>query len=206
MSAIKFPVTPETYAKVDMLSKPATAARPETIPFVYFDSQDLATNWATQSFFATPQTDKTLGNIEQGGQMPADTYFQIWSFNLDFLVGAVDVGATADAVNDLLGILYTARAALQLTIANKTYGPIPLTYLHSSGRATITIANSDATATDIVNFAQTEQPDGGYWVDGAIILPPSQSFSVQIIGAPVTLTATRKVRLSMAGVKYRPIR
>lgn len=201
---LKFPVRPMNYPEVNALSKPASASMPETIPFVYFDTQTLATNWTSASFFATPQNDRTLGNIEQGGQMPADTYFQIWSFNVDFLNPAFANTATPDIANDWLQILYGARAALQLTIANKQYGPVPLTFLHASGGARLTIAS--APVATVVNTAQAEAPDGGYWVDGAIILPPSQSFSVQLIGVAAALVASRQVRISMAGVKYRPVR
>jgi hypothetical protein len=204
--SLKFPVRPMTFGEVKMLASPASALQPEVIPWAYYDTQTLASLWTSASFFATPQNDRTLGNIEQGGQIPADTWFQIWSFNLDFLIPAVDVNATAEAVDDVLQILYGARAAMQLTIANKNYGPIPLTFLHGSGGARVTLANSDATATTIANHAQNEAPDGGWWVDGAIILPPNQSFTVQLIGNSAALNASRQVRLSMVGVKYRPLR
>lgn len=204
--SIKFPVRPEGYNTMKNLSEPQSAGQPETIPWVYFDTQTIASAQARQAFFAVPQNDPTLGNIEQGGTVPADTYFQVWSINVDFLLAAAEVAATATAVNDLLQILNGSRAILQFTIANKNYGPLPLSFCHASGGIRATIANSDATATDVVSLGQNEAPDGGWWVDGAIILPPRQSFSVTVTGVAAVLTATRNVRLSMAGVKYRSVR
>lgn len=204
--SLKFPVRPVGFSTVQALSQPASASQPEVIPWVYYDTQTLQSNWTRASFFATPQNDQTLGNIEQGGTIPADTFFQIWSFNLDFLISAAAAAATPEVVNDLAQILFGARATLNLTIANKNYGPVPLSYLHASGGLRVTIANSNATATNVVNFAQNDQADGGYWVDGAIILPPNQSFTVTLTGVAAALTASRQVRLSMAGVKYRPVR
>lgn len=202
--SLKFPVRPVGFGDVRALSMPASSGQPEVIPWVYYDTQDFVSNWTRVSFFSTPQNDQTLGNIEQGGTIPADTYFQIWSFNLDFLVAATETGAATNIVNDLAQILYGSRAILNLTIANKNYGPLPLTFLHSSGGIRAVIANPPAAT--LVNFAQTEVPDGGYWVDGAIILPPNQSFTLTITGVAAALSATRKLRLSMAGVKYRPVR
>lgn len=204
--SLKFPVRPANYGDVKLLSEPPLANVPEVIPFVYYDTQDFTSNWTRLSFFATPQNDPTLGNIEQGGTMPVDTYFQIWAFTLDFLEASVENGATPDAVNDLLQIMNGARATLQLTIAAKTYGPVPLSFVHSSGGIRAVLSQSEAALTGVFNTAQNYDADGGWWVDGAIILPPRQSFSVTISGVAAILTAPRKARLSMAGVKYRSIR
>lgn len=202
-NGLKFPVRPKNYAEMQMLSNPQSAGQPEAIPFTYYDTQSLASNWTTASFFATPQVDKTLGNIEQGGQMPADTYFQIWSFNLDFLIPAVD--ATGNGINDILQILYGARATMQFTIASKTYGPVPATFLHASGGVRATFAQAGTTDGATI-YGQNEGPDGGWWTDGAVVLTPGQSFSVQLFGVAAALTASRYARITMAGVKYRPVR
>jgi hypothetical protein len=205
--SLKFPVRPKNFADVAALSTAASASQPETIPWVYYDTQDFVSNWTRVSFFATPQNDRTLGNIEQGGTIPADTYFQIFSLNVDFLIAAsASTAAPAAAIaDDLAQILFGSRAILNLTIANKNYGPIPLTYCHSSGGLIIDWQGTPAAAA-ILNFAQNAPADGGYWVDGAIILPPNQSFTMTVEGVAAALVATRKVRLSMAGVKYRPVR
>lgn len=204
--SLKYPVRALNYPEVKALSEPATAGQPEVIPWVYFDTQDFVTNWTRVSFFANPQNDPTLGNIEQGGTMPADTYFQVFSFNVDFLVSSVVTAATPTQVNDLLQIMNGARATLQFTIANKNYGPLPLSFCHSSGGIKATLSQSEAALAGIFNYGQNADPDGGWWVDGAVILPPRQSFSITVIGVAAALTATRSVRFSMAGVKYRSVR
>lgn len=206
--SIKFPVRPEGYNTMKTLSEPQNAGQPETIPWVYFDTQTIATAQARQAFFAVPQNDPTLGNIEQGGTIPADTYFQIWSINFDFLVAASAQGAAGAApiVNDLANLLFGGRGTVQLQIANKNYGPWPLSYCHASGGLRIDWQYPEAAAQTVLNFAQNQGPDGGYWTDGAIILPPNQSFVFTVSWNGLVLTTSRQVRMSMAGVKYRPVR
>ena len=205
--SLKYPVRPKNFGEVQQLASPASAAQPETIPWVYFDTQSFTTNWTRVSFFAVPQNDPTLGNIEQGGTIPADTYFQIFSINFDFLIAASDTTVAPDAaiVDDLAQILFGARATLTLSIASKIYTQLPLTYCHSSGGLVIDWQAVPAAAA-VLNYAQNYPADGGYWVDGAIILPPNQSFTMTVSGVAAALTATRLGRLSMAGVKYRPVR
>lgn len=202
----RFPVDPRNYSRLAELSLPANAGAPEAIPFVYYDTQTLASNWTTASFFATPQTDKTLGNIEQGGTIPADTYFQLYSVNLDFLIAApANSAATADVVADVAQIFYGARATFNLNIEGKTYGPIPATCLHGTGGIEALVQGTPA-ANALTNFAQNLRPDGGWWADGAIILRPTASFSVRLDGVAAALVASRQVRVSMMGVKYRVVR
>lgn len=202
----RFPVDPQNFASLANKSLPASAAQPEAIPFVYYDTQTLATLWTVASFFATPQNDKTLGNIEQGGTIPADTYFQLFSVNLDFVIPATaNSAATADIVNDVAQIFYGARAIMALTIEGKNYGPIPATCMHGTGGIEAIIQGTPAAAA-LANYAQNIKPDGGWWADGAIILRPNASFSVQLQGAAAALVASRQVRISMMGVKYRVVR
>jgi len=202
----RFPVDPRGYARLAELSLPASAAAPEAIPFAYFDTQTLATNWTSASFFATPQVDKTLGNIEQGGTIPADTYFQLYSVNLDFLIASsLADNAAAQIVNDVAQIMFGARATFNLNIEGKTYGPIPATCLHGTGGVKQFVAGTPAT-NFLYNYAGNIAPDGGWWADGAIILRPNASFSVQLLGTAAALVASRQVGITMQGVKYRVVR
>lgn len=206
--SLKFPVRPEGYGIVERLSAPQSTTEPETIPWVYYDTQSVPTATSRLQFFSTPQNDITLGNIEQGGTIPAGTYFQIWSINFDLMLSAAELGAAgaATAVDDLANILFGGRGTLNLQIANKNYGPLPLSFCHASGGLRIDWQYPLATATTITNFAQNSAPDGGYWVDGAIILPPNQSFVFSLTWNGLVLSTTRSIRMSMAGVKYRPVR
>ena len=206
--SLKFPVRPEGYGVIERLSSPQSNTEPETIPWVYYDTQSIPTATSRMQFFAQPQNDITLGNIEQGGTVPAGTYFQIWSINFDLLVSASTQGAAgvAPIVDDLANILFGGRGTVQLQIANKNYGPWPLSYCHASGGLRIDWQFPQAAALTVLNYAQNEGPDGGYWVDGAIILPPNQSFVFSLTWNGLVLAATRLVRMSMAGVKYRPVR
>lgn len=205
--SLKYPVRPKNFGEVQALANPASASQPETIPWVYFDTQSFASNWTRTTFFATPQNDPTLGNIEQGGTIPADTFFQIYSLNFDFLIPASASTAAAGAaiVDDLAQILFGARAVVTISIASKVYTQLPLSYCHASGGLQIDWLGTPAAAAT-TNYAQNYGADGGYWVDGAIILPPNQSFTVTVSGVAAALVATRQGRFSMAGVKYRPVR
>jgi hypothetical protein len=108
-------------------------------------------------------------------------------------------------MEDLAEILYAQRAVFVLTFAGKEYLRIPLTYLHSSG-GPLGVVSANLTAPLIYEFANNSFPDGGFYIGKKITIPPKQSFQsqIQLAGAP-TMVATRKFRVSMAGVLHRRV-
>ena len=204
----------KTRAELDLITNPTNARQPESIPYVYFDTQSYpaAGTGAPLNFFLTTQTDKSLGNLEQSGTIPDPYYFEIVAFNLDFL--GIPLAQTAGAAlaaspgtgNDLSLILFSARAFFTFTLAGKEYIRIPATYLHASGGPIIFTAGAFAAATEI-QFTNNSFPDGGFYIDKKIILPPKQSFScaLNFQATLVPISVATNIRISMAGVLHRRV-
>ncbi len=190
------------------ITNPNDASQPEAIPWVYFDTQSIATGGSgPMSFFAVTAADRTISNLEQAGTIPDPFYFEIEAFNLDFFChpSANALNTAVGALDDLCSILYDGRATLVFSIAGKEYLRLPATYLHASGGPMATLAGT-MTAPNLVSFATNGVQDGGFYVGKKIVLPPKQSYQVQLVfGAAVTLSATRQLRLSMAGVLHRRV-
>lgn len=203
---LKINAAPKSAARLYAQTNPVNANQPEAIPWVYFDTQSVATgSTGPISFFQTVSSDKTISNLEQAGTIPDPYYFEIVAFNFDFL--SLPTIAIPGAANDLVNLLATSRATFVFSLAGKEYLRIPLTYLHCSGGANSQLSsNITAGAAVGSQYALNAWPDGGFLVDKAITLPPKQSFSAQIqLGAAVTLSATTNFRLSMAGVLHRRV-
>jgi hypothetical protein len=185
---------------------PASANEPEAIPWVYYDSQNIANAAAGPiSFFANSNADKTLSNLEQSGTIPDPFYFEIEAFNLDFLAKGGTTVTAAGVMEDLAEILYTQRAVFVFTFAGKEYLRIPLTFLHASG-GPLGVVSANLTAPLIYEFANNSFPDGGFYIGKRITIPPKQSWQVQIqLAGAATLVATRMFRVSMAGVLHRRV-
>jgi hypothetical protein len=194
-------------ADLDRQANPQNANQPEAIPWVYYDTQNIATAIAGPiAFFAQTQADKTLSNLEQAGTIPDPFYFEVEAFNCDFLV---DPSLTATAVGGIIGditeLLYTQRAVFVFTFAGKEYLRIPLTYLHCSGGPNGVMSGTFA-APLIAEFAVNSYPDGGFYVGKRMTIPPKQSFSAQIqLAGATTLATTVPVRIGMAGVLHRRV-
>ena len=191
------------------ITNPNDASQPESIPWVYYDTQNFTTA-STQSisFFATTNADRTITNLEQAGTIPDPFYFEIEAFNLDYMVRPSAGGNTATGtLDDLAQFLFTSRATLEFSIAGKLYQRTPVTYLHASGGPSSPAVAATLTAPNLISFALNGIVDGGFYIGKKIVLPPKQSFQAQIIlGAASTLvTSPAPLRLSMAGVLHRRV-
>lgn len=220
---LQVPVRSRTVAQLNRLTTPA-AGQLEAVNWKYFDTQPVTTAVTTTlNFFATVQTDKTLGNIEQPGQIQAPNWFELYAIKCDFLE-AVTTGAapgTAGAITDIAQILYTQRAIYELTVNSKGYGKTPLTFAHSSG-GPVGLAQGTPAAGAVIQFANNSIPDEGDWLGGwvlnpetmqqeqvgSIILMPTQAFSLQVTmaAAPTLTTTPLNVRMSLCGVLHRQVR
>jgi hypothetical protein len=191
------------------ITNPNDASQPESIPWVYYDTQNFLTaSTAAISFFAVTNADRTISNLEQAGTIPDPYYFEIEAINLDYMVRPSAGGNTAvGTLDDLAQFLYTSRSTLEFSIAGKLYLRIPCSYLHASGGPNGTALAATLTAPNLISFAVNGIVDGGFYVGKKIVLPPKQSFQAQIIvGAASTLvTSPAPLRLSMAGVLHRRV-
>lgn len=189
------------------ITNPNDASQPESIPWVYYDTQSVATaTQAPMSYFAQTQSDRTLSNLEQAGTIPDPFFFEIEAFNCDFFTHPSNAAPVGGAIDDLCSILFDGRATFVFSIAGKEYLRVPLTYLHASGGPQAVIS-ATLTAPSAMQFALNGIVDGGFYVGKKIVLPPKQSFQAQIVyGANVTLaTSPRQLRVCMAGVLHRRV-
>lgn len=196
------------------LSVPTQSAQGETIPWVFYDTQLYAAAGTVSNlnYFQTVQTDQTLGNLNQAGQLPAGFYHQINSFQFDPLqipaIAAAGAAASllAGPASDLSILFSTARANFQFTISSKLYVQVPLTYLHASGYVVPVLAGA-FTATTQAQFAANSYPDGDYYIGNNIIIPSQQAFLGSIIfaGAPNAINAATNLRIGMAGALTRRV-
>jgi hypothetical protein len=194
-------------ADLDRQANPQNAGQPEAIPWVYYDTQNIATATAgPYAFFAQTQADKTLSNLEQAGTIPDPFYFELEAVNCDFLVDPTLTATVPGGVlGDITEILNIQRAVFVFTFAGKEYLRIPLTYLHASGGPNAVLSGTFA-APLIAEFAVNSYPDGGFYIGKRITIPPKQSFSAQIqVAGATTLAATVPTRISLAGVLHRRI-
>ena len=200
---IRYTVKAYTRAELDQDAQPELYGQPEFIPWGYYDSQNFVTAYGSVSFFATTNADSTITNMTQAGAMPADQYFRPFCFTLDWLIGATIQASSAAATiaDDLLGIQNTARSIFTFNISNKLYVQVPIHALHSSGGVYVSYQLGTPTGSGIGNYAMNWYPDGGYWVNGAFVLSPRNSFTCAIApaAASVTLNATRMGRVTMWG-------
>lgn len=205
MSAIKFPVNVQSYQDLFDAAAPDSAFMPEAVPNVIYDTQSFDDNWSSISFFAETNPDKTMSNIQQANTMPGEQYFVLYSVTFDFLAGPANISTTPDQYNDLREILDVARATLTMQIADKDIFKIPLRVCHSAGAVWAAFQGTPAT-NGIVNAAFNAPASGQFWTDGAIILPPKQTFTMTLTGVPSQMVTARLGQLAMHGALYRPVR
>jgi hypothetical protein len=196
------------YQTLSAKTKPADASLPEALPYVLYDTQTypLAGQVADLQFFTTVNADKTLSNIETPNSLPAPQFFDIHRIFLDFLSAAPvsNAAAPAGVANDIELILKTARMTFTFTLASKVLGPIPATFLGYSGGASAQLGTTSA-----ANTAQQANgsDNGGFPVNGAITLPPTQTFrlTASFQSTLVPVSQNTLLRVSFLGVLYRKV-
>lgn len=220
---LQIPVRSRTVAQLNRLTTPAQGQL-EAVNWKYYDTQPITSGTTTVlKFFATVQTDPTMGNIEQQGAIQAPNWFELYAIKCDFLEAVTSAAApgTAGAITDIANVLYGQRAYYEMTVNSKSYGKTPLTFAHSSGGPVGLVQGTPAAAAAI-QFANNSIPDEGDWLGGwvldpesmqqqqvgSIILMPTQAFSlvVTMFAAPTLTTTPLNVRMTMCGVLHRQVR
>lgn len=203
----KTPVRPKTKAQLMAIANPQMANQPEALPWILFDTQTYVDNTTTRlTFFQTTSTDPSITNMETAGQLPDPQFFEIHYFGLDVLRDVTTAaGGTAGAIDDIQKLILTNRMYWAFTISNKKFGYFPATFLHASGGAT-GFGWGTFTAEESIQYGNNGLFDGGYAVDGALVIPPKVGFTIETNWpAAVDITADVKLRFWMAGVLYRRV-
>lgn len=216
---MKFPVRPRTLSQLQEMSTPQAVegGQSEAVPWQLFDTQTYVSAATTNlQFFAAAPATPRFGNVGGAG-LPAPQYFEVYYYSVDFLVEPVQGEVTLTAAldvwllqNGLVGGVI-GRPTWQFTLADKLLGPFPLLGLHAIGGLTGSSSAATTTAaTDLSNnFANNGPADGSgsFCADGAIVIPPTQNFNVELIWpAAVTLTAGNvQISVTMSGVLHRRV-
>lgn len=206
---LRFRVAAASQAQLKRLSRPQSTQGGENqgIAWSYFDTATYVSAATTQlTFFTTARATRQLSNLDTPGSLAEPKYFKIFAFQLDPLVAAGAATVMRDMGRILTGTGTAGQGGptFQFNLADKIYGPWPLTLLHSTGGPLGNGYSTVAATTDA--YANNSHPDGGYWQDGAICIPPSQDFSATITWpAAVTLAADIDIRVVMSGTLYRAI-
>ena len=204
----RFPVKPKTVQELAQMTSPATVpgGNVESYPTVWFDTQTyLAAGSANLRFFQTTNQDQTLSNMENAGSFPDPKFFQLWYVTCTVLLPTNELAVPSQWA-DMDNIVRIGRPNLSISISDKTYGPIPLTFAHASGGPTGFGYNAAAVAATATEYANNGVFDGGYCYAGSIIIPPKVGFNWLIEwGNAQAVLADTLIRLEMNGVSYRRI-
>lgn len=200
-----FPVRPRTLAKLAAMSQPQTVegGQSEALAWTLYDTQLYTSAATTQlTFFAAAPANRFLGN-STGQGLPTPQYFECYFWGLEILRAP----GNTDVLGDVFRVLKGAGGAgLQgtptwtFTLADKQMGPFPLAGLHGLGGPT---GFSTRTGQE---YANNSGLDNTFASDGAIVIPPTQSFQIDLRWpAAVTLAANTQLVAWISGVLHRRV-
>lgn len=200
-------IKPLTWSEILAYGQPRSADQPEAFRDTIYDTQTYVDNVTTNlSFFQTVQGDKTLGNIQGAGALPAANAFAISAISCELAIGA-EAGGVAGGLglSDASKLLIVGRPTLTFVLSDKSYGPWPLIYCGAAGGLDLQgygTTTADANAASVGAVA----PNGGYFLGNSIILLPNVQFNVIVNwSAAQDLSANRNIRVSLHGTRYRRV-
>lgn len=220
---MRYPIKSRSIQELQRLTTPqaVAAGQSEVVPYVLYDTVQYTSAVDTQlSYFQEVRTDKTLGNMQAGGQLVADRYLEIWGISIDPLIrsSSTATGRTG-AWTDMDDLMWFGRPTFTFIMDDKRIGPFPCSFFHASGGVTGMgheegqAAATTVAATTIDRAAVIDQVanwgvfDGGFWVGGSMIIPPQSGFVVNIDwNAAVTLLGGNPfVRVNLVGALHRNV-
>lgn len=206
---VRFPIKPASRAALEAISMPQQVAggQAEVSWHCIYDTATYTDNVTTAiQFFNTARANTQLTNFGGRGQFPEPQFFRPYALMVDIVV---PLGA--EAFNDVHTLLFGSGTAgegsptINLTYANKNYGPWPLSMAHGTGGA---VGMSDTTTAVATNeVAYNSYPDGGIWLGGeSVCFAPNQQFEINLEwAAAVDIAANRNIRVALAGTWYRRV-
>lgn len=174
-------IQPLDASTLNVLANPQLSGMGESIPFILYDTQ-LYTSAVTteQQFFRAAVNDDTLSNMQAGGTLPDPYYMQLFNFGFDILNDLTTAaGAEVGIIDDIQKLMLVSRSIWTLTISDKSYGPYPLSFLHTSGGAS-GMGWGSFTAEESLQYGNNSVPDGGWNWYGSVIIPPRVNFGTKV--------------------------
>jgi hypothetical protein len=206
---VRFPIKAASRSQLDAISTPGSVpgGQAEVSYHVIYDTVEFpAAGIAQQQYFNTARANTQLTNFGGRGQFPEPQYFRPFALMVDPII--VPAATAFVDMHFLLfgtGVAGVGSPTINLTYANKNYGPWPLSMAHGTGGPT---GMSDTTTAVAGNeMALNSYPDGGIWLGGnTVAFAPNQQFEVNIEWDGLTpIAAASNIRVSMAGVWYRRV-
>jgi hypothetical protein len=208
---MRYPIKSRSIQELERLTTPqaVAAGQSEVIPYVLYDTQLYTSAVSTSlTYFQSVQGDKTLGNMQAGGQLVADRYLEIWGINIDPLMDSTSTATGLTGVwDDQSRLMWTGRPIFTFTMDDKRIGPFPCSFFHASGGMTGFGYNEASAGAVKDEYANWGVFDGGFWVGGSVIIPPQSGFMVEIDwNAAVTLAGGNPyLRVNLVGALHRNV-
>lgn len=205
----RYPIPAQSYADLKRAASPSRADAPEAFADELWDTQNFV-NASTQklTFFQSPNNDKTLTNLDASAQLAQPQYFVVHYVAVDLLFPAVSTAVTGVGnLNDVHIFLNAGRPILTFSVATKPYGPWRVRSCHSGGAPVGFGWGQAPAAPNEQQYGHIGPHDGGFCVNGAIIIPPSTNFAVVMDFTAVQTLNTNNlpVQVSLYGVRYRKV-
>lgn len=200
------PVVPRTLEELAELSnpQPTKGGQSEALYWELFDTATYADNATTRlEFFTTARGNPRLSNL-QGRGLPTPQYFEIYYVNLDVLQAPGNTDNYGDywrLINGT-GVAGAGTPTWTWDLANKQTGQFPLRGLKGLGGIT---GFSTRAATEYANNGTGF--GGTFNFDGAMVIPPNQTFSIILDWpVPVNLSVGNvDLQVTMCGVLHRRV-
>lgn len=202
----------KTYETLKNITKPRTGAQPESLPWVFYDTQTYASAGSARlTYYASTAAslgDQTLSNFATG-TLEQDQYFEIQRVFLSFLapISLTTTSAVAGAANDIDLLHKSARGVLTLQLLGKPIGPFPADFFGRPGGvqfAATSEGTETAPARNILQSGETVM-NGGFPMVGASILQPTTPIRWFFDFNSTAISANMNIRHAMLGVFHRRV-
>lgn len=208
---MRIPVVPKSLEQLSKLANPQAVAggQSEALRWTLYDTQSvIAAASPSINYFAATNQDRSLSNMQTGGQLPDPQFFELFYVSVDPIIApqVSAAGAATGSWTDMWQLMVGSRSTWTFSLSDKTYGPFPLTFFHASGGQNGFGISEGVVAGINIEYANNGVFDGGYSIDGGIVIPPNTNFGVQIqFGVPPVLTAATLLRVNLDGVLHRRV-
>lgn len=201
---LRFPVQAKSLRQLKSMAEPqpVEGGQSEALPWTFYDTATYVSGTTTRlELFTQTRSNNGLSNLNGRG-LPTPQYFEIYGWTLDVLRAPGDV----DVFGDVWGIINGTGATgagtptFAFDLADKITGPFPLRMFHGLGGI------SGYTTRTAQEYANNSFPDGGFWLDGSIVIPPNQTFKTILVWpSAVTLSGDVDLQIGMTGVLHRRV-
>ena len=202
-------VVARDYDQLKAIAFPGQAGRPQAIVQTFYDTQQYVSGTTVQlQFFQTQSGDKSLTNMPVAGQFQDGQWFSLHKLFLQ-IMNAPSFAAAATSTgqaDDIARLLHTARAYVVFSLNQKSYPAIPAYFLGSAGGPMGTAESGVVAAPGHWQHGMNSN-NGGFPVNGSIVIPPLTNFSMDLnFAAAQTLQGGNTyIQITMLGAFYRPV-